>query len=43
MDSIKKRPILPIDNSEYYVDSLPDEGKGLVNGLRIADVQIKMY
>ena len=43
MDSSKKRPILNIDNSEYYIDSLPEEGKGLVNGLRTADLQIKMY
>ena len=43
MDSNKNRPILNIDNEEYYIDLLPDEGKGLVNGLRTADLQIKMY
>ena len=43
MDSNKNRPILNIDNAEYYIDSLPDEGKGLVNGLRTADAQLKMY
>ena len=43
MDSNNDRPILNIDNSEYYIDSLPEEGKGLVNGLRTADLQIKMY
>ena len=43
MDSDKKLTILNIDNSEYYIDSLPEEGKGLVNGLRTADLQIKMY
>ena len=43
MDSSKNRPILNIDNAEYYIDSLPEEGKGLVNGLRTADLQIKMY
>ena len=43
MDSNKNRPILNIDNAEYYIDSLPEEGKGLVNGLRTADLQIKMY
>ena len=43
MDSNKNRPILNIDNSEYYIDLLPEEGKGLVNGLRTADLQIKMY
>ena len=43
MNSNKNRPVLNIDDSEYYIDSLPDEGKGLVNGLRTADVQLKMY
>tara|TARA_Y100001978_G_scaffold20847_1_gene16852 strand:- start:104 stop:325 length:222 start_codon:yes stop_codon:yes gene_type:complete len=43
MDSNKNRPILNIDNSEYYLDSLPEGGKILVNGLRTADFQIKMY
>ena len=43
MDSNKNRPILNIDNSQYYIDSLPEEGKVLVNGLRTADLQIKMY
>ena len=43
MNSNKNRPILNIDDSEYYIDSLPDEGKGLVNGLRTADVQLRMY
>ena len=43
MNSNKNRPILNIDDSQYYIDSLPDEGKGLVNVLRTADVQLKMY
>ena len=43
MDSNKNRSILKIDNSEYYIDSLPEEGKGLVNGLRAAELQMKMY
>ena len=43
MDSSKNRPILNIDNAEYYIDSLREEGKGLVNGLRTADAQLKMY
>ena len=34
---------LNIDNCEYYIDSLSHEGKGLVNVLRTADAQIKMY
>ena len=43
MNSNKNRPILNIDDSQYYIDSLPDEGKGLVNGLRTADAQLKIY
>ena len=43
MDPNKNRPILNIDDREYYIDSLPDEGKGLVNGLRTADAQLKIY
>ena len=43
MNVNKNRPILNIDDSEYYIDSLPEEGKGLVNGLRTADAQLKMY
>ena len=43
MDSNKNRPILNIDNFEYFIDTLPEEGQGLVNGLRTADLQIKMY
>ena len=43
MNSNTNRPVLNIDNAEYYIDLLPDEGKGLVNGLRTADVQLKMY
>ena len=43
MTSNKNRPILNIDDAEYYIDSLPDEGKALVNGLRTADVQLKMF
>jgi len=43
MDSNKNRPILNIDDEEYYIDLLPEEGKRLVNGLRTADLQLKMY
>tara|TARA_Y100001978_G_scaffold185037_1_gene183757 strand:+ start:1467 stop:1688 length:222 start_codon:yes stop_codon:yes gene_type:complete len=43
MEADKNRPILNIDDKEYYIDLLPEEGKGLVNGLRTADVQLKMY
>ena len=34
---------LKFDNSEYLVDSLPDEAKQLITGLRTADAQTKMY
>tara|TARA_Y100000739_G_C20570510_1_gene447528 strand:- start:212 stop:436 length:225 start_codon:yes stop_codon:yes gene_type:complete len=36
-------PKINIDNREYYIDSLPDEGKGLVNGLKTADNQLMLY
>ena len=34
---------LKFDDSEYLVDNLPDEAKQLINGLRTADAQIRMY
>ena len=34
---------IKIDDKEYFFDSLPDEGKGLVNGLKTADHQIRLY
>ena len=34
---------LKFDDSEYLVDSLPDEAKQLITGLRTADAQTKMY
>ena len=34
---------LKFDDSEYLVDNLPDEAKQLINGLRTADGQIRMY
>tara|TARA_B100000609_G_scaffold158938_1_gene130442 strand:+ start:1148 stop:1369 length:222 start_codon:yes stop_codon:yes gene_type:complete len=43
MDSNNNRPILNFENAEYYIDALPEEGKGLVNGLRTAEAQLKMY
>ena len=42
-DPKTNRPKINIDEKEYYVDSLPDEGKGLVNGLKTADNQIMLY
>ena len=34
---------IKIDNSEYYFDSLTDEAKQLVTGLRTADTQLRMH
>ena len=34
---------LKFDNSEYFIDDLPNEAKQLVIGLRTADAQTKMY
>ncbi len=34
---------LKFDNSEYFLDDLPQEAKQLVMGLRTADAQTKMY
>ena len=38
-----KQKKLKFDNLEYSVDDLPDEAKKLINGLRAADAQTKMY
>ena len=35
--------ILKFDDSEYFIDDLPEEGKQLLMGLRTADAQTKMY
>ena len=32
-----------IDDSEYSFDSLPDEAKQLVTGVRTADTQLRMH
>ena len=34
---------LKFDDSEYLIDSLPDEAKQLITGLRAADAQTRMY
>ena len=34
---------LNFENSQYLIETLPDEAKRLVNALRTADVQLKMY
>ena len=42
-DPKTNRAKIKIDDKEYFFDSLPDEGKGLVNGLKTADNQIRLY
>ena len=42
-DEKQSKNILKIDNFEYLIDSLPDEGKQILNGLRTADAQTKIY
>ena len=39
----KNQRKLKFDDSEYLIDSLPDEAKQLIGGLRAADAQTKMY
>ena len=34
---------LKIDDKEYLIESLPDEAKQLIVGLRTSDVQTKMF
>lgn len=34
---------LKIDDNEYYIDSLSDETKGIINGLKAADAQLRLY
>ena len=41
--SDKNKQKLKFDNSEYFLDDLPEEAKQLVMGLRTADAQTKMY
>ena len=33
---------IKIDDNEYFIDNLP-EGKQLINGLKAADIQLRMY
>ena len=42
IDATKKQK-LKFDDSEYFLDELPDEARQLVVGLRTADAQTKMY
>tara|TARA_A100000164_G_C21493199_1_gene578928 strand:+ start:242 stop:493 length:252 start_codon:yes stop_codon:yes gene_type:complete len=39
----KKLPILEFDGKKYDINSLPDEVKELLKGLKVADTQIRMH
>ena len=39
----KNQKKLKFNDSEYLIDSLPDQAKQLITGLRTADAQTKMY
>ena len=39
----KNKQKLKFEDSEYFIDDLPNEAKQLVIGLRTADAQTKMY
>ena len=38
-----KKQIIKFDDSEYIYDDLPEEAKGLISGLKKADLQINMH
>ncbi len=39
----KNQQKIKFDDAEYLIDSLPDEAKQLITGLRTADAQTKMH
>ena len=41
-DGVNKQK-LKFDNSEYFLDDLPEEAKQILMGLRTAEAQTKMY
>ena len=41
-DIVKNQPKLKFEDKEYSIDSLPKEGKALVDGLKTAEHQIKL-
>tara|TARA_Y100000739_G_C20367208_1_gene355035 strand:- start:94 stop:327 length:234 start_codon:yes stop_codon:yes gene_type:complete len=43
LNNINKKQIVKFDDSEYIIDELPEEAKGLISGLKTADLQIKMH
>ncbi len=38
-----KKGKIKFEDKEYDLDTLPKEGKDLVNGLKAAEVQLRMY
>ena len=42
-DSKKESRKLKFEDSEYLIDSLPEEVKQLITGINAADAQTKMY
>ena len=41
-ETTKTQPKLKFEDKEYAMDSLPKEGRVLIDGLKIAEKQIKM-
>ena len=39
----KKLPTLDFDGKKYDINSLPDDVKDLLKGLKVADTQIRMH
>ena len=38
-----KKQLIKVDDSEYVIDELPEQAKGLIAGLKTADAQTKLY
>ncbi len=43
VNSEKKRDKIKIDEDEYFLDTLPEEAKALISGLKTADLQTNMH
>ena len=41
-DAAKNQPKLKFEDKEYSIDTLPKEGKALIDGLKTAEQQIKL-
>ena len=42
MTNSAEQPVLTLDDKQYAMDSLSEQAKELVNGLRVADAQLQM-